>query len=512
MQAVIRFDKAKRPRNTSPTVTKPTNEVILGVDQGTTSTRVIAFLPDGTVPCSRSREHKQYFPQPAWVEHDPNEIWENTKSLLIETALDSRLSGKKIVGVAIANPGETVLGVDLARRKAIGRAIVWQDSRTEAALQKLKSDLACESEVRSRTGLALDPYFSASKMKWIHENGSPNASFATIDTWLVLNLTDFSSYVTDASTAARTLLYNIFTQTYDPYLLKLFSIDQKQLPKVLSSKGTFGVISKVHPKLDGIPILASMVDQPAALLGHGCTNAGDFKATFGTGCFVYQFQGSDKSQAPKGVLKTLVWASGNQATYALDGGVFTVGSVLEWLKRELGFFSDANEIERVVHRYLSRERAWPDLTFLPALAGLGSPHWNRSARGAWIGLELGTTKDDLLFSVLEGICFRVKEILIAMGADSSKNVLKLDGGLARSESFAKLLSLVLGRPVEIAENPESTVFGVSFLAGLEAGWFSSLEEIAKILPPGNQIRSQDTGFGINERFKKFKKAIDQTLV
>ena len=473
---------------------------LLGIDQGTTGTR--ACLVDAeTLSIVRQSyaAHTRHQPQPGWIEHDPMEIWACTQRVIADV-----LKGERPIGVAIANQGETCLVWDL--RLSPSRAIVWQDTRTADTVAALS---AHEARVRERTGLRLDPYFSAPKLRWLLEHGLPehhNAHYAgTLDTWLIGKLG--GDFATDASTAARTLLCDIDRGEWSDELCALFGVSRYLLPEIRDTDGGFGTCKGLG--LDGVPIIASIVDQPAALAGQGCIDRGDAKATFGTGCFLYVNTGTQRPAAGK-LLATIAWrrATADRATadgaaadgaaadgaaraatdgaaadraaaaravaadgrrdvrgtttYALDGGVLAVGSAFSWL-RELGLLA-------------GDDLAWQptDVVCVPALVGLGAPHWNRDVRAAWLNMSSATTRADLVSAVIDGICCRVAEVVDATerAAGIRIDVLRADGGLTRSRALMQRQADLLGRPIAVAEEDEATVVGACALAALKLGTLS----------------------------------------
>lgn len=425
--------------------------MILGIDQGTSGTRACLVSEDLTIQRSAYAAHAQHAPRPGWVEHDPAEILACTRAVIREVLA----TGERPDAIAIANQGETCLVWDARTGEPLHRALVWQDTRTEAALAALAPEAARIAEL---TGLRLDSYFSATKLGWLldHVPGARALARAghlragTLDTWLVERLTGGRVFATDASTAARTLLCETRGCTWSDELCALFDVPRSTLPEIRDCDAGFG-------EHEGIPILASMVDQPAALLGQGCVDAGDVKATFGTGCFVYACCGTARPSGG-GTLATVAWRRDGETTYALDGGVLTAGAALAWvnalgLARSTSGTGSGNSV------------------FVPALVGLGAPHWDRGARAAWLDLDAGTTADDLVAAVHEGIACRAVEVIHAVERDAGVTVsaLRADGGLARDRGLMQRVADLLGAPVDIAEEEEATVVGVAAMAALRRG-------------------------------------------
>lgn len=430
--------------------------MILGIDQGTTGTRAVLVDDELTIDASAYAAHAQHTPHPGWVEHDAEELWANTQRVIAEVLA----IGERPTAVAIANQGETVMLWDARTRRPLHRALVWSDTRTEGLLPRYRDH---EAAIREATGLRLDSYFSATKLRWLLDetpgardlaaNGYLRAG--TIDTWLVDRLTQGEVFATDASTAGRTLLAEITGCTWHQPLLDAFQIPRGILAEIRDSDGGFGAC--VGGALDGVPIVASIVDQPAALLGQGCVDRGDVKATFGTGCFIYANSGATRPHG-QGTLATVAWRRGGEITYALDGGVLSVGSAIEWA-RALGLPADDGAV------------GIDGPVFVPALAGLGAPHWDRAARGAWLGLTTATTSAQLAGAIAEGIACRVIEVVRAIERDAGVTVatLRADGGVARSPMLMQRVADLLGAPLEVAAEEEATVVGACALAALRLG-------------------------------------------
>ncbi|MBL9014469.1 MAG: glycerol kinase [Myxococcales bacterium] len=428
--------------------------MILGIDQGTTGTRACLVAEDLTIQRSAYAAHAQHAPRPGWVEHDPAEIRACTRRVIAEVLA----AGERPEAIAIANQGVTCLLWDARTGEPVHRALVWQDTRTEDRLAVLAPHA---ERIRALTGLRLDSYFSASKLAWLLDAvpgararaAAGHLRAGTLDTWLVERLTGGRVFATDASTAARTLLCETVTCTWSDELCALFDVPRSLLPEIRDCDAGFG-------DHEGIPILASMVDQPAAMLGQGCVDAGDVKATFGTGCFVYANAGTTRPGGGR-TLATVAWRRGGQTTYALDGGVLTVGAALAWV-RSLGLPSQVAE---------TGSGGGGNTVFVPALVGLGAPHWDRAARAAWLDLDASTSAEDLVAAVREGIACRAVEVIHAIERDAgvTVNVLRVDGGLARDRGLVQRVADLLGVPAEVAEEEEATVVGVAAMAALRLG-------------------------------------------
>lgn len=441
--------------------------MLLGIDQGTTGTRACLVDERGRMVARAYRSHRQILPRSGWVEHDLEELWGNTVAAIDEA---TTLSGARraVHGIAIANQGETI-GIWDTDGTPLHHALVWQDTRTAEAIEALARDPGLAARVRDATGLRLDPYFSAPKLRWLLDV-VPDARMladagrlraGTIDTWLIAKLTGGAVFATDASTASRTLLCETRGMTWDDQLLREFAIPRAILPEIRASDAGFGEC--VLPGLEGVPIVASLVDQPAALAGQGCIDRGTAKATFGTGCFVYVNAGHLR---PTGgdVLATVAWQrSGEPPTYALDGGVLAAGSAIDWL-RTLGI-----DIE-----FATLARKDPGVVCVPALVGLGAPHWDRDARAAWFGMSSATTAADLAAALVDGIACRVAEVVMAVEREAGIEIaeLRVDGGLTRAPAIMQAHADLLGKPIVVAEEDEATVMGACALAALRLGELS----------------------------------------
>jgi len=449
---------------------------ILGIDQGTSGTRATLVDEDGRVLAHAYRGHVQHCPRPGWVEHDAAEIWRNTCAVIEEAV--ARAAVTRVDALAIANPGETVLLFDRDTGQPLHHALVWQDLRVQPDMERRARDKSVARKVAEITGLRLDAYFSAGKIRWLLDNVPAAApllaqcrlGIATIDAFLIHRLTGGRSFVTDASTAARTLLFDIRANRYDPWLLELFGVPLEALPDVRDSVGDFGTVSRlsdaiadpIADAIAGTPILVGLVDQPAAMIGHACLDEGDIKATYGTGCFVYRNTGERPRPSRQGLLGTIAWRREGKTTYALDGGVFAAGSVLSWLRDGLGLGDTSAALNALASSTADTE----GVVCVPALAGLAAPHWDRSARAAWLGMTLATTRAHLVRAAFEGIAARVAQVVGAMEADSGLDVtrLRVDGGLTESSVLMQMQADLLGVPIEVSVEPEATVMGVCYLA------------------------------------------------
>lgn len=440
----------------------------LAIDQGTTSTRALLVAEDG-VRLLHSLPHRQIYPAPGWVEHDPEELLANLKACLE--------AGKGITSVGLANQGESCLAWDAITLEALTPVIVWQDNRTEDACASLIAE-GHEGVVRAKSGLPIDPYFSASKLGWIMQN-LPDAHgllakgrlrLGTTDAFFRARLTGLGA--TDLTTASRTSLLDLAQGNWDPELCQIFGVPIEALPPIQPSTGDLGDLG------GGQRLNASVVDQQAALYGHGIRKRGDAKITFGTGAFVLCL--TEDLETPATVLPTVAWAKeGQAASYAVEGGVYAASSAVNWA-RNLGLFTDLDQI----NDFAAPPAISRGLAFVPALAGLAAPHWDRAARGAWLGMTLETKPQDLMQAVLEGIAFRTAEVLEAMADYLSPDaVISIDGGMSRNPWFCQFLADVLGRVLRISDEAELTALGAGLLAAEGAGRPLSLPITGRLITP-----------------------------
>ena len=471
---------------------------VLGLDQGTTGTRASVMDESGKLVSHAYLTHEQHHPAPGQVEHDAEEIWRATEQVIARAT-----QGVRPVAMGIANQGETVVLWNRKTGRPLHRAIVWQDTRTQPFMDALARDEKIACEVTDRTGLRLDAYFSASKLRWLLDHAPDARALSdrgdlcagTLDAWLIWKLTSGRVFATDPSTAARTLLYDISERAWSDWLLTLFGIPKEILPEVRSTVGDFGVADLGG----GIPIRASLADQPAALYGQGCTRAGQMKATYGTGCFIYLNTGEQHPRSD-GLLTTIAWELGGKICYALDGGVFAAGSLLSWLRDDLRLVSSEQEIDEMIEDP-SNTRG---VVCVPALAGLGAPYFDRSARAAFFGMGLGTQRGELVRAAIAGIALRVVQIVRAMERASGNRIatLRVDGGLTRSSTIMQLQADLLGVPIEVAAESEATVLGVCQLAAERTFLTRSPARVFEPNSASPDFRARD------EILANFERAID----
>ena len=456
-------------------------QYILSLDQGTSSSRAIVFDRKGQIRAMAQREFPQYFPKPGWVEHNPHEIWASQASVIAEAIASIGINGLNIAGIGITNQRETTIVWDSETEEPVYNAIVWQDRRTSEYCDQLKAEGRTEF-IRERTGLIVDAYFSATKIKWILDN-VPGARaraekgklmFGTVDSWLIWRLTRGELHVTDVSNASRTMLFNIHTLDWDDELLALFGIPRSMMPDVRSSSEVYGT-TKTTIFAHKVPIAGIAGDQQAALFGQLCVEPGAVKNTYGTGCFLLMNSGEKPIVSANNLLTTIAWKIGDRVTYALEGSIFVGGSVVQWLRDGLGIIRSSSEVETLASSV-------PDtggVYFVPALTGLAAPYWDQYARGSVSGISRGTTAAHIARAALEGIAYQTYDIVDAMQRDAGITLreLKVDGGAARNNLLMQFQADLLGERVIRPRVTETTALGAAYLAGLAVGYWKDLDEI-----------------------------------
>ncbi|MDP3503204.1 MAG: glycerol kinase GlpK [Myxococcales bacterium] len=456
---------------------------VLAVDQGTTSTRAVLLDAKLNVRGIGQQEFTQHFPKAGLVEHDLKEIWDTTERCIARALKQAKAKGTQIAAIGITNQRETT-GLWTIAGKPIHRAIVWQDRRTSELCQELKAK-GEEARVKQTTGLVLDPYFSGTKLKWLLDNvkGARRMAergelkFGTIDTWLVFKMTGGEVHVTDASNASRTLLMNLETLAWDDAMLSLFDVPRSVLPRIAGSAELYGVTRGMKSLPDGVPVSGIAGDQQAALFGQACFDPGEAKCTYGTGAFLLMNVGTSPVQSKAGLLSTVAWKLGDTTTYALEGSSFIAGAAVQWLRDGLGLIKKASDVEALAKTVKSSGA----VVFVPALAGLGAPHWRPDARGLFAGIDRSTTKGHLARAVLEGIALQIQDLAEAMKLDSGRAIpaFKVDGGAARNDLLMQFEADVLGTNVVRPKNVETTALGAAFLGGLGVGFWKSPDDIRK---------------------------------
>jgi glycerol kinase len=489
------------------------DKYILALDQGTSSSRAILYNQDTEILCKENKEFEQFFPQNAWVEHDPEEIWSSQLSVARKVLNSSADGLDALQAIGITNQRETSILWSRRTGKPIYNAIVWQDRRTAAYCEDLKRK-GKQELVYQKTGLILDAYFSASKIAWMLDNipGARTAAdkgelaFGTVDSWLVWKLTKGESHITDLSNASRTMLYNIHDLCWDDDLLRLFNIPASILPQVVDSSGH---LAMCHPEIFGkeIPISGIAGDQQAALFGQLCFEKGDVKCTYGTGCFLMLNSGEEVLYSKNKLLTTIAWKIGDSINYAIEGSVFIGGAVIQWLRDELMFFKEASDSEALAEAAEDNGGVY----FVPALAGLGAPHWDPYARGSIFGITRSTSKAHLTRAALESICFQVEDLLAALEKDSEEDIhlLRADGGASGNNLLLQFQADISRLEVIRAVQIETTALGAAFLAGIGIGLWTK----ATLLEKAKNLDSFKPKMEDEKRvklLKKWNKAIQRT--
>lgn len=457
------------------------SKYILSLDQGTTSSRAIIFDKKGAVKAVAQKEFTQIFPQPGWVEHDGNEIWYTQLGVAAEVILKAGLTAQDIAAIGITNQRETTLVWDRQTQQPIHNAIVWQDRRTAEYCNKLKASGHAGS-IQEKTGLVIDAYFSASKIKWILDNvegarikaEKGDLCFGTIDSWLLFKLTNGKAHATDVTNASRTMLFNIHSLTWDEELLKLFDIPSSILPEVKSSSEVYGETQQLLTAAR-IPVCGIAGDQQAALFGQMCIKAGMVKNTYGTGCFMLMNTGDKPVASKNNLLTTIAWKIGNNTNYALEGSVFIGGAVVQWLRDGLGIIKTSPDVEKLATSVKDNGGVY----FVPAFTGLGAPYWDQFAKGTMFGITRGTTAAHIARASIESIGLQTMDVLHAMNADAGLSIkeLRVDGGATANDLLMQFQSDVLDCNVIRPKITETTALGAAYLAGLAIGFWKDTDEI-----------------------------------
>ncbi|NOT35700.1 MAG: glycerol kinase GlpK [Candidatus Eisenbacteria bacterium] len=487
---------------------------ILAIDQGTTGTTALAIDARGAIRGRGYAELPQHFPKPGWVEHDADQIWRSVLAATSRAIRAAQLGARHLAGIGLTNQRETAVLWDRESGEPLGRAIVWQDRRTAELCAALKRR-GYEREVRRRTGLLLDPYFSGTKLTW-RLRGEPRlralakrgrVAFGTVDSWLLWKLTGGAVHATDPTNASRTLLYNIATHAWDPWLLERFEVPASMLPSVMPSSGEFGRTRAIGAIPAGVPIAGIAGDQQAALFGQGCVAAGQSKNTYGTGCFLLLHTGSRRVPSKAGLLTTVACGPRGELAYALEGSVFVAGAAVQWLRDGLGIIAKASDTERLA-------RSVPDaggVVVVPAFVGLGAPWWRPEVRGAILGLTRGTTRAHLARATLESLAFQSGDLVAAMARDSGRpvRVLRVDGGAAANDWLMQYQADLLGVPVERPRVIETTAYGAGLLAGLGVGLWRSHRELARAIRIERTFRPRKTRRWRTDEWARWRAAIER---
>ena len=479
---------------------------ILSLDQGTTSSRALIVDNNGEIKSIAQKEFRQIFPQSGWVEHDPMDIWSSQRSVISEVMARSGIESSDIAGIGITNQRETTLIWDRKTGKPIYNAIVWQDRRTARYCDQLKEEGHAES-IRSKTGLIIDSYFSATKIKWILDNAAGvrqraeagELAFGTVDSWLIWNLTKGKLHITDVSNASRTMIFNIHDLSWDEELLELFDIPKSLLPEVKSSSEVYG------EDYSGVPIAGIAGDQQSSLFGQMAVEPGMIKNTYGTGCFVVANTGFKPVQSKNNLLTTIAWQIDGKTTYALEGSIFIAGAVVQWLRDGMHMIRDAEEIEAIANTVADSG----DVYLVPAFSGLGAPHWNPYARGLIAGLTRATELGHIARAALESIAYQSTDVMQAMQADADIpfTELRVDGGASVNNTLMQIQADVMNLKVIRPENHETTALGEAYLAGMAVG-FWTLEDVKTLWKVDRQFVPEMDAEIREKKYKRWLKAVE----
>lgn len=458
---------------------------VLSVDQGTTSSRATVLDAKLQVCGVGQKEFTQFFPRPGWVEHDLNEIWSTTEWCIAKALKSAGIKGSDLAAIGITNQRETTGLWNRGTGKPLHKAIVWQDRRTTELCSELKAH-GHEAKVKETTGLVLDPYFSGTKVKWLLDNvkgareqaAAGDLAFGTIDTWLVYKMTGHASHVSDVSNASRTMLMSLHSLEWDDAMLGMLDVPRSVLPRIAASAEVYGMTRGMKSLPDGIPVSGMAGDQQAALFGQACFSPGESKCTYGTGAFLLMNVGETPVASKAGLLTTVGWKLDGKTTYALEGSCFIAGAAVQWLRDGLGLIKKASDVEALAKTVKSTG----DVVFVPALAGLGAPHWQPEARGLFAGIDRGTTKGHLARAVLEGVALQIQDLAEAMKLDSGKDIpaFKVDGGAVRNDLLMQYQADILRTNVVRPKNVETTSLGAAFLGGLGVGFWKSPDDVRRV--------------------------------
>ncbi len=491
------------------------SEYLISLDQGTSSTRALLYNAKGQKLGVASEKIKLFFPEDGWVEQDPKEILASAESVLRQILAQTQIQTNQILGIGITNQRETTLVWERQTGECIYPAIVWQDKRTIAQCNNLKQSSAIlGQEIQQKTGLLLDPYFSATKISWIldfvpgarqrAENGE--LCFGTIDSFLIWHLVKDQPHLTDVTNASRTLLFNIHDLDWDATLLDLFQIPKVMLPEVKQNCADFGML-RTEILGTELPILAVMGDQQSASVGQGCIHKNQLKATYGTGCFVLLNTGADCIISKNKLLSTVAYQIRDNVNYALEGSIFIAGALFKWMKESLSLFKDEVEIEKIIQNVELSE----ELFFVPALSGLGAPFWDPKAKGAIFGLTQGTHLGHIIKAGLQGVCYQTRDLIEALNKDCQNPIefLKVDGGMVTNTTFVQALSSCLSINIHVSQSAEATAFGVFLLAGVQCGLFSDLEQAITLCQTTKIYQPQQTFEQANHRYEQWLQHVEK---
>ena len=488
-------------------------QYILAIDQGTTSSRALVFDKNGNTKSIAQKEFTQYFPKPGWVEHDANEIWSTQMAVTIEAVSKAKLQADHIAAIGITNQRETTIVWNRKTGEPVYNAIVWQDRRTADYCDQLIKD-GWEDKIREKTGLVIDAYFVATKVKWILDNvenardaaQAGDLIFGTVDSWLIWNLTGGQRHITDFTNASRTLLFNIHNLDWDQELLDLFDIPRSMLPELCDSSGEIAHTSGML-FAKKIPITGVAGDQHAALFGQMCTKAGMVKNTYGTGCFMLMNIGKKPLVSKNRLITTIAWKIGEDVQYALEGSIFISGAVVQWLRDGIGLIKSAKDSEKIAKQVDDTDGVY----FVPAFTGLGAPYWNQHAKGTMVGISRGTSAAHIVRASLESIAFQTYDVLKAMEADSKISIkeLRVDGGATENDFLMQFQSTILGTQIVKSKTMEVTALGAAYLAGLGVGFWKNQEEIMEKWEI-DKTYTPEKDSNIAEQLKAWKRAVQTT--
>lgn len=493
----------------------PTEKYIMAIDQGTTSSRAIIFNKKGEKVGSYQKEFPQIFPKPGWVEHNANEIWNSVQSVIAGSFIESGVRPDQIEGIGITNQRETTVVWDKKTGLPIYNAIVWQSRQTAHLAEQLKQE-GYADEIHRKTGLVVDAYFSATKVRWILDQ-VPGAQeraergellFGTIDTWLVWKLTDGKCHVTDYSNAARTMLYNIEALKWDDDILSWLDIPKIMLPEVRSNSEIYGTTAPFHFYGAEVPISGMAGDQQAALFGQLAFEPGMVKNTYGTGSFIVMNTGEQMQLSHHSLLTTIAYGIDGKVYYALEGSIFIAGSAVQWLRDSMRMVATSPESEELARQSTSNDEVY----VVPAFTGLGAPYWNSAARGSVFGLTRGTTKEDFVKATLQSIAYQVRDVIDTMQLDTGIDisVLKVDGGAAMNSHLMQFQADILGIDIARAQNLETTALGAAFLAGLAVGFWEDLDELKALNAVGRYFQPAMNEARKEQLYQGWKKAVAAT--
>jgi glycerol kinase len=487
---------------------------ILAIDQGTTSSRAVVYDAHAQTLGSASQEFAQHYPQPGWVEHEPEDIWQSVAAVVPRALADARIDARQLAAVGVTNQRETTILWERANGRPVGRALVWQDRRTAEFCRMHRTD---EEWLHQRTGLVLDPYFSATKLHWLLEQDSDRRRQAeagkllsgTVDSFLIWRLTGGQVHATDVTNASRTLLVNLRTGQWDEEVCRYFEVPRALLPTIRPSASDYGHTADLGFLPAGIPITGVAGDQQAALFGQGVFEAGEGKCTFGTGAFFLQHTGAEPVMSRHRLLTTVAATVDEKLVYALEGSVFVAGAAVQWLRDGLHLIDSAAKVEALA----SAADAEQPVIFVPALVGLGAPHWVPDARGILFGLTRATTAAELARASLEGVAFQVADLIEAARKDGASPLrgLRVDGGMARNDWFLQCQADVLGLPVLQAAASESTALGAAFLAGLQTGIWSDLATLRKLVRQAAEFTPRWPDAERRRRMAQWQRAVEATI-